>query len=642
MNSKATRRPLRSKTNDIEQPEDSRETLNESQSEKEQVKLFSKLIRENEKLGYKQVTSLVLGRLQELPKKSTKQPDACQNRPSLQMLDKSIKGGLKLHWKVMLELADLAKRDNKVKEARALFVMAAWQQPYAHQAWLEHSKLEEECGHFESARRLLVLGLRFCPLSEQLAVKFIKNEERIGSLDCARALLGGLEQYPLEKTWKIMLEGALMEARSSKTGVSRAILQFLMGSCPNFGAVFLEAVKFEEKWGGDFQAALDYCEKGLQRNPRYGPLWFAYLKVLDRLELNGSPAIEIHKKRTEAVRSGAEVLSKELLWKLYLEYAFVLERIGQSGEARHFLAECLKVCPENLRWKAYLSAARMELRANHEEAADALVRQSLVEVPVKQRVMVLVEESHHCEVKGRMERARELMVEACEHSKNDWKVYLERISMEMRNGDFERALTIAKESLQAYPGTGRLWAAVVQLQHADKAAVQARLPVKSFMLALREVPKSGEVWCEGARLRMNPFSGFYDLAKAEEFLEHAIQFTPQYGDSFIELLRLFYIQGSLHRLKDLKRQCINADPNYGSLWFYCKENALEGPAEVWRRAKRIMRDEACALQTVYTAPEANEAAMTDQLWTGLVSFNRSYRGYGQDWKAVFGVDRIFI
>lgn len=616
MNSKATRRPFRSKTNDSDHSEEPRDDLHESPLAKQQLKLFSKVIREQEKLGYVRVSSLVVSKLPELPKK--------------------------LHWKVMLELADLAKRDNKVREARALFVMAAWLQPHAHQAWLEHSKLEEECGRFESARRLLVLGLRFNPLSEQLAVKFIKSEERLGNLNCARALLGGLQQYPLEKTWKIQLEGALMEARCARTDVSRKLLQHLMTQCPNFGAVFLEAVKFEEKWGKDFQAALDYCERGLQRNPRYGPLWFAYLKVLDRLELNGSSATETHRKRVEAVRSGAEVLSKELLWKLYLEHAFVLERMGQAAEARQFLADSLKVCPDNLRWKAYLSAARMELKAKRVDASAILILQSLAEVPIKQRVMVLVEQSHHAEVTGRIDLARALMAEACENSKHDWKVFLEHISLEMRSGDFCQALKIAKDSLLAYPATGRLWAAVVQLQHADKGAFAAGLPVKSFMLALREVPKSGEVWCEGARLRMNPYSNFFDLDKAEEFLDYAIQFTPQYGDSFIELMRLHYIRGSLHRLKDLKRQCINADPNYGTLWFYFKLNGLEGPAEVWRRAKRIVRDEACVLQSVYTNPGAKAAAMADQLWIGLWRISKNYAELGRNWKSVFGVESVFI
>ena len=37
---------------------------------------------------------------------------------------------------------------------------------------------------------------------------------------------------------------------------------------------------------------------------------------------------------------------------------------------------------------------------------------------------------------------------------------------------------------------------------------------------------------------MNPFSQYYDLKKAERALDFAIRFTPQYGDSFIEMLKL--------------------------------------------------------------------------------------------------------
>ena len=53
-----------------------------------------------------------------------------------------------------------------------------------------------------------------------------------------------------------------------------------------------------------------------------------------------------------------------------------------------------------------------------------------------------------------------------------------------------------------------------------------------------QVPKSGEVWCEGARLCMNPTSPNFNLRAAKRFLVFAAQFTPQYGDSFIEQMRL--------------------------------------------------------------------------------------------------------
>lgn len=66
---------------------------------------------------------------------------------------------------------------------------------------------------------------------------------------------------------------------------------------------------------------------------------------------------------------------------------------------------------------------------------------------------------------------------------------------------------------------------------------------KTFIKSLHEIPKSGEVWCEGARLHMSRHTNnrYYDLGKAQKYLEFAIQFTPQYGDSFLELLRLYLI-----------------------------------------------------------------------------------------------------
>ena len=52
------------------------------------------------------------------------------------------------------------------------------------------------------------------------------------------------------------------------------------------------------------------------------------------------------------------------------------------------------------------------------------------------------------------------------------------------------------------------------------------------------MPKSGEVWCEGARIFLNPHAACFDLHVARRLLNFAIEFTPQYGDSFIEYLRL--------------------------------------------------------------------------------------------------------
>ena len=62
---------------------------------------------------------------------------------------------------------------------------------------------------------------------------------------------------------------------------------------------------------------------------------------------------------------------------------------------------------------------------------------------------------------------------------------------------------------------------------------------------------------------------------AEDYLNFAIQFTPQYGDSFLEMLKLYLITGQTEKIPALKQQCIHAEPNYGVLWFFYKNSSLD-------------------------------------------------------------------
>jgi uncharacterized protein HemY len=75
-----------------------------------------------------------------------------------------------------------------------------------------------------------------------------------------------------------------------------------------------------------------------------------------------------------------------------------------------------------------------------------------------------------------------------------------------------------------------LWSLLIQMNQKEDEKTQLQL----FKQALQEVPKSGEVWCEGARIYLMK----RDWQQARRFLDFAIHFTPQYGDSFVEYLRL--------------------------------------------------------------------------------------------------------
>ena len=87
---------------------------------------------------------------------------------------------------MVLDLADYAKRESKFKEAKLLFKLVSYLQPYAYQGWLEHAKMEEECGKQEKSRQMLLAGLKFSPLNENLFIKTIKVEEKLGNYQAAR------------------------------------------------------------------------------------------------------------------------------------------------------------------------------------------------------------------------------------------------------------------------------------------------------------------------------------------------------------------------------------------------------------------------------------------------------------------------
>lgn len=139
--------------------------------------------------------------------------------------------------------------------------------------------------------------------------------------------------------------------------------------------------------------------------------------------------------------------------------------------------------------------------------------------------------------------------------RGEWKIWFEAVMLEVRNGFFREAEDMVVTSLKVHNATGRLWATLIQLQHArSQTKEEFDNTYRTFIKSLHEIPKSGEVWCEGARLHMSQHTNnsYYDLAKARKYLEFAIQFTPQYGDSFLELMRLYLITEEKEKMEELK------------------------------------------------------------------------------------------
>ena len=496
-------------------------------------------------------------------------------------------------WIVLLELADMARREGQTGAARELYREVVGLRPKRSQAWLEYARMEEEAGELERAQHVLRRGLRYCPLCEVLMTRLLRLEERTGGLARARALVARLEELPLEKTWRTVLEGALLEARHGQCAEARRIFERLMAGVPWYGPVFLEACRFEDACE-DFERALAVVERGLRENPKYGPLWFAALRLFEKV----APA-----RLPGAVRSAADCLLSDLRWKVHFEHAQACERAARYGDARAAYRAALDACPGNLAWKVWFGAARTEMCAGRAPAARACLAHAAQLAPPKVAGTLCLERARLEEYARCPDAARALLLAAVNAGTStgigngngnggtgtaaapqtaDWKIYLETVLLELRTGDTAAALARVRAALAVHTDTGRLWATYVQLlahaPPAEQAAVLAR--------ALAAVPKSGEVWCEGARMHMR--HGRY--AEARQCLQHATLFTPQYGDSFVEYLRVDLLEHGTFTaaLAAVQQQCLNAEPNYGPLWLHCKRTPLDSPSQVLRHARALL------------------------------------------------------
>lgn len=470
--------------------------------------------------------------------------------------------------------------------------------PQAHHGWMEWAKLEEEDGNFELSLEILDTGTRVCNgYNEVLLMRAIKQNEKLNNLNGSRALLGKLYNEPVEKIWRTVLEGALLEERAGNVAVARKLLCVLVHKVAWYGPIYYEAFRLEEK-AELFSEAYLVIRKGLAELPRYGPLWFGLLRIMERTDIGmellswqrGDGVLPTLFNVRRECQNAIYSISRELVWKVHFEQAQIEERAAtvvaqsQSVATNTPIEECLDAlldsarkcfvlsmmaCPSNLRWKIFLAGARMELNAGKIDTVKALLRQAHMEVPEKSRYHVFLECCRLEEFTGSVDAARKILTIARSSIKNEWKIYLESVLVEARDGNLTTAIFIADEALRMDSGSGRLWALLLQLVHriewkqsmvkklhcstlsenSFKSSMNKyvqvpagyTIPSKFNVLyrALQVVPKSGEVWCEGARVLLNPLSlDIFDPCQAFKFLSFAIMFTPQYGDSFVEYVRL--------------------------------------------------------------------------------------------------------
>ncbi len=161
----------------------------------------------------------------------------------------------------------------------------------------------------------------------------------------------------------MLLEAAAFESRAGRDEVARLVFQYLMAHVSWVGPVFYEASRFEEK-RENYRVAVDIVHAGLRTCGKYGPLWFALMRLSEKLHgvttplslagPDGLPDTTYLQQARGAVEQALLVVSKELIWKVHFEAAGLEERVGNWAGSRYHLACSAQAVAPSLRWKVYL------------------------------------------------------------------------------------------------------------------------------------------------------------------------------------------------------------------------------------------------------------------------------------------------
>jgi len=472
-----------------------------------------------------------------------------------------------------------------------------------------------------------------------------------------------------------------VEVRHGSADAVRNLMQCLMQRVPHQGGIFCEACKVENI-EGSYQMGLEIAEQGVRNCLKYGPLWFVLVHQAEKVY--GAKAVK------DYAACAIQHVGHELHWKFHFEVAAAFMRAGALAPNRQSVSAAAQCSPKHLRWKVWLLSARSELWDGYVDISRKLLERARMDAPARVLAGVFIERARLEEFAGNLQDARDALLEAHSRGAYDWKVYLENIFLEARQGCMSAAKKVAAEALEAHPATGRLWSTLIALEHTDAGPDAA---MATFKRAVQEVPKSGEVWCEGARVYMNPLGPHFNLRRAQKCLRFAVHLTPQYGDSFLELLRLRFLlelrwrmvteplaigllsgrgqdagneapaavadkarrdvaeliaqravasaQGELQAgnfafsvgaglldsvpaeqkeagtvprllLERLDLLCTYADPNYGFLWFWCRDSTASQPKEVLLQMREEVAKDLSSDLTLWTYTSAVAASVTGQ------------------------------
>lgn len=479
--------------------------------------------------------------------------------------------------KLIRSAADMAKRCNELSYALDLYCQSTIVDKYTPASWIDRAKLLDEIGDYVHAERVLLDGVKQNSHSEPIIRKLLRSFERTNNFAAARDFLGrSYLSSDFDKEF-ILLEGALLELRQGNVLLAMQILDKVYQRNDGWRiGVYLDLVVYAEKSGvtDEMHSIISNAMRIVPRN-----------RVITQVYLR-------HKTDpNEAAEYLYDHMSKctdELIEKMTIVVCEKFAEHGMMKEMRLLLVESLCLCSAKQRYRLLIASSISELIYGDISFAIKSLRLALDGAPYKSKPLVSILLAKIHELNGEFDEAKKIFEHCIDKYSAEWRVLLEYCHFLVHSNNVKEAIAILDKALQQHPGSGRLSAFRVQLEAYNGIESQ----IRELHNSIHSVPKSGEVWCEAARIAMNPLTEYFNIEAARQYLEFAYRFTPQHGDTLIEMLRVELLEkGDNADLSTVKQRFICSEGNYGQLFLFIRGLEECSMSEVFDRALEMVRED---------------------------------------------------
>ena len=486
--------------------------------------------------------------------------------------------------KMYRALSESAKRLSEIKFSLELYTLCTNEDSTTPTSWIDKAKLLDEIGEVAKAEEVLKEGVHRVTHSDQLIRKILRSYERMSLFDKARTYLSELIADKSIDRESVLVEGGLFELRQGHYNEAMIIFNSIKTSNGWKPTVYSELVQYFERTG-IIESNFSIVNEGITRNPRNAALFL----VLLRHQSSSAKAISL-------LYDNSPKWTAEFKDKMTTSLCEILASRGDLIQTRQLLAEQVSICSPRQRYKLFLTAAATELAHGDSGVVPLLLDLALRQTPLKSRPIVLVLIAKVHELNKDYAKAQDIYERAIKDFSGEWRVFIEFAFFWLHRNEISKAIGVLQNALVNHSGSGRLWAFRVQLE----GFISSESQVNILKLAIKAVPKSGEVWCEAARIALNPMTKYFNLDAAKQYLEFASRFTPQHGDSMVEMIRVELLRRGLHAdLTDVLNRFVSSEGNYGLLFLFVRPSEEASLTEVFENAVKLVRQDLMDNSEVY-------------------------------------------